>query len=224
MLIDFHTHSEREGDDILEVISIDPSRPRVAQWYTIGYHPWWIDGILSDAQLDVLKNSLEHDPHCLALGECGLDKLKGIDLKTQEKIFIQQIELANAMGAPMIIHCVRVYDTVLKLHRKMATTPWVVHGYRRHPILAKSIVERGIYLSIAPSQRMAASFVETLKWLPEDRFFVETDSETSMNIKQRYELLASIRNMDICKLENQMVENFKSFFAWKPLGWNELRY
>lgn len=218
MLIDFHTHSKRETDDVLEVVSIHPQRKEPSDWYTVGFHPWWVEGILSDAELDLLKEHLENDAFCLALGECGLDKLKGVDLKLQEAIFTQQIELANALNVPMIVHCVRVYDSILKLHRRLAKTPWAIHGYRRHSILAKSILNQGIYLSVAPSEKMADSFVETLKTLPLDRFFIETDSDTSMNIRQRYELFADIRNMKRSDLESQLLNNFKTFFEWKFHG------
>lgn len=218
MIIDFHTHSKRENDDILEVVSIHPKRKAPWDWYTLGHHPWWVERLLTDEELDFLKEKLKNDKYCLALGECGLDKLKGVDLGLQEQIFEQQIELANELNAPMIIHCVRVYDTVLRLFRKKAKTDWAVHGYRRHTILAKNIIDQGLYLSVAPSQNIPSSFVETLKSLPLDRFFIETDSDTSMNISERYDLLSSIKNIDICDLEMQMLENFKAFFKWKYRG------
>ncbi|NJN78827.1 MAG: hypothetical protein HC803_11320 [Saprospiraceae bacterium] len=218
MRIDFHTHSKRETDDIIEVVSIHSQKKEPWDWYTVGFHPWWINGLLTDAELDFLKEKLEQDAFCLGLGECGLDKLKGVDLQMQEAVFIQQIELANALNAPMIIHCVRVYDSVLKLYRRLAKTPWVIHGYRRHPILAKSIIDEGIYLSVAPSGKMTTSFVETLKYLPLDRFFIETDSETSLNIRQRYEVFSEVRGIEMNDLEEQLYHNFKTFFQWKYLG------
>jgi TatD DNase family protein len=218
LLIDLHTHSKRETDDILEVVSIHPNRNTPWDWYTLGFHPWWVDNILTDIELNYLKDKLINDKFCLGLGECGLDKLKGGDLKLQEAVFQQQIELANELNAPMIIHCVRVYDTVLKLHKKMAKTPWVVHGYRRHSILAKSILDQGIYLSVAPSKKMTPKFMKTLENLPLDQFFIETDSETSRNILERYEIFAAIRQLDLTTLETQLHENFKTFFKWKYLG------
>jgi TatD DNase family protein len=218
MLIDFHTHSKREKNDIIEVVSIHPQRKQPSDWYTIGFHPWWTDQLLTDKELDDLRTKLEQDVFCLGLGECGLDKLKGTDLKQQERIFTQQIELANEIHAPLIVHCVRVYDTVLKLHQRLAKTPWVVHGYLRHAILAKSIIDQGIYLSVAPSKKMAVSFEATLKYLPLDRFFIETDSDTSLNIKERYARFSDIRGIDINTLENQLFNNFKTFFQWKYLG------
>lgn len=218
MIIDFHTHSKREKDDILEVVSIHPNRKKPCNWYTIGYHPWWIGGQLSDEELDVLKDKLENDEYCLGLGECGLDKLKGVSLQAQEIAFIQQIELANELNAPVIVHCVRVYDTLLKLHKKYAKTPWVVHGYRRNKTLAKSILDKGIYLSVAPSDYMQPTFIEMLEQLPMTQFFIETDSDTSMKISDRYKLLASIKKLDICELEEQILTNFKTFFGWKYRG------
>lgn len=218
MIIDFHTHSKREAEEVLEVVSIHPHRKEAIDWYTIGFHPWWTMELLTDRALDFLKDRLENDGFCLALGECGLDKLKGVDLQRQEAIFRQQIELANAVNAPVIVHCVRLYDTVLKLHRTLAKTPWVIHGYRRHSILARSIVEQGIYISVAPSNKMTDSFIQTLQTLPLDRCFVETDSDTRLSIKERYELFAGLRRLTTDNLEEQLFNNFKTFFQWKYRG------
>ncbi|MFZ1455112.1 MAG: hypothetical protein WAT46_03660, partial [Saprospiraceae bacterium] len=53
--IDFHTHSEWNGPEILEVVSLDGSKLKAAQFYTIGYHPWWLTDILAEDQLLLLK-------------------------------------------------------------------------------------------------------------------------------------------------------------------------
>ena len=218
-IIDFHTHSKRESDHIIEVISIHPGRKEPDTWHTLGYHPWWTTQLLTDTQLELLAHQYQAHPKCLGIGECGLDKLKGVELPIQEAIFCQHIELANQLKAPLIVHCVRTYDRLLLLHKKKATTPWVIHGYLRNHTLAQTLLQAGFYLSVAPAAQITPVFKETLKHLPLHQFFLETDSDTSLNISQRYAIFAALREMEQQALQEQLFQNFKTFFAWKyPLG------
>lgn len=208
----------------MEIISVHPGRHEVNGWYTIGYHPWWTERILLPEEIDVLANQVKN-PTCLALGECGMDKIKGPPLSLQKKIFSQQIELANAWNCPVVVHCVRAFHEVLDVHTRLAKTPWVIHGFVRNFTLAKQVLDRGIYLSLAPAENMAVTFIETLKYVPLDRIFLETDSASTLNISQRYQIFAKLRHMQEEDLENQILENVSTFMAWKweniQIGLNE---
>lgn len=222
--IDFHTHSEWNGDDTLEVVSIDCNKMKQAKYYTIGYHPWWISGKLSVEQILILQNTYMNDPRCLGIGECGLEILKGMPIGVQEDVFLQQIDIANALNAPMVIHCVRAFDRVLHMKKTYGKTPWVIHGFVRNKILAKQVLDTGCYLSVAPSQKMAPTFYETLAYLPSDRFFIETDSDFSLDIKKRYAILAKLRNCKTDQLKDTIFSNFAKFYSekWKyHTGWKE---
>jgi TatD DNase family protein len=221
--IDFHTHRQRQDEKTMEVISQHGSKFNAANYYTIGFHPWWTLKKLNLDEYALLKEKYQNDSHCLGIGECGLDKLKGATYEIQEQIFIQHIELANELGAPLIVHCVRQYDQMLRLHRNLAKTDWAIHGYVRNQILARSIIDQGIYLSLAPSNQMKNSFIETLKWVPIDRIFLETDSETSHDIFERYRIFSVLRidlNGDELFLRQQLFSNFQKFFnkKWQYLN------
>ena len=76
---------------------------------------------------------LEH-PQVIALGECGLDALRGALLEEQERIFRHQIRLAEAYNKPVTLHIVRTFDRLLRLHKELhPTTQWTVHGFRGKP-------------------------------------------------------------------------------------------
>ncbi len=216
MYIDFHTHKPifEQQNDVLEVISAHEQLKYPDNYYTIGHHPWWQNEVLTTTQIDQLKLNLS-EPNCLAIGECGLDKLKGATKAIQEKVFFQHIELANRIGTPIIIHCVQQYDQILNFKKKYGQTPWVIHGYRRNKILAKSLIDAVISLSVSPFEKMNESFVELLKYIPLDKFFIETDSDYSLNIIQRYAIIADIKQMQIIDLQKSMIENFRTFFSWK---------
>jgi TatD DNase family protein len=223
MYIDFHTHKPLSDgqDSILEVISMHGQIKYENTFFTIGYHPWWSFDILNEVQVEVIKTALQNK-YCLGIGECGLDKLKGADASIQEALFLQHIHLANELDVPLIIHCVRQYDQVLKLRKKYGNTPWVIHGYRRNNQLAKSLIDQGIKLSVAPFAQMNQSFAECLQFLPCDAFFIETDSDYSHTIKERYTMMAEIKKMNIFDLQNQMIENFTNFFKWKKTNFTGL--
>lgn len=76
--IDFHTHSEWNGPEILEVVSLDGSKLKAAKFYTIGYHPWWLTDILSDDQLYYSKRAIIRIIFVLVSESAALTDLKGL--------------------------------------------------------------------------------------------------------------------------------------------------
>ena len=214
--IDFHTHSQiQDGDDVLEVVSIHPDKYKHATYYTIGYHPWWTLNILDDTQINIMRMHYLQNANCLGLGEFGLDKIKGNNLDVQEEIVIQQLLLANELNAPVVLHCVRAFDRLLRLAKNYKQTPWVVHGFVRNKTLAQQVIDAGIYLSIAPHNQMTATMQEMLAYLPEDRMFLETDSDFTLTIQQRYAIFADIKGLEISTIQTVLFENFKKFFSEK---------
>ncbi len=215
MYIDFHTHKPlySTNPNVLEVISMHKTVKYENEYFTVGHHPWWTNEALSEADLQQMETILA-DKYCLGIGECGLDKLKGATKEIQEEVFYQHIMLANKNNVPLIVHCVRQYDQVLNFKKKYGKTPWVIHGFRRNQQLAKSLIDQGIMLSVSPLRQMNESFVEMLQFLPADSYFLETDSEYSLTIMERYQLMADLKNIDLEQLKTQMKLNFDGFFDW----------
>ena len=141
--------------------------------------------------------------------------MKGATKEIQEEVFYQHIMLANKNNVPLIVHCVRQYDQVLNFKKKYGKTPWVIHGFRRNKQLAKSLIDQGIMLSVSPLRQMNESFVEMLQFLPADNYFLETDSEYSLTIMERYQLMADLKKINLDELKGQMKVNFDRFFRWK---------
>jgi len=216
MYIDFHTHKPLYSaeSNILEVISVHNTVKYENEYFTVGHHPWWTGQALSEVDLQNMETLLANK-YCLGIGECGLDKLKGATKEIQEEVFYQQIMLANKNNVPVIVHCVRQYDQALNFKKKYGKTPWVIHGFRRNQHLAKSLIDQGIMLSVSPIQQMNESFVEMLRFLPADSYFLETDSEYSLTIIERYQLMATLKNLDLEELKTQMRVNFDGFFGLK---------
>jgi TatD DNase family protein len=216
MIIDFHTHRIRQSPTIIEVVSLHHDQAdRPFRYHTRGFHPWWTDQNLTQEQLELLEKSFTQNDDCLGIGECGLDNLKGSNIELQEEIFVQQLLLANKLNAPIIVHCVRAFDRLLRLRKKYGQTQWVVHGFVRNKILAYQALDAGLYLSLAPHRTMALPFIETLQAIPLDRLFIETDSDPSLDIIERYRIFAELKSLSLHDLESQILTNFNLFFSTK---------
>lgn len=218
--IDHHTHRKRCLDDSIEVISLHNDQVRDADYFTMGFHPWWTENLLSVDELELLKHTYLNTNHCLAIGECGLDNLKGAELDLQEEIFKQQIMVANECNAPVVVHCVRAYDRIIRMRKKYGQTDWVIHGFVRNVVLANQLLDAGFYLSLAPHNEMKDSFIDTLKSAPLDRIFIETDSSTMHNISERYAIFAALRKLRLEDLQKILFTNFTKFYdrKWKYLN------
>lgn len=217
MFIDFHTHSLRNKSesDVLEILSIHAGEEKEKTYYTIGHHPWMTNAKLSDEELTVLKNRFLNDKFCLAIGEFGLDKLRGPSLEVQEDIVRQQLELAQNIQAPVIIHCVRQYDVLLKLKQEYEIPAWIIHGYYRNKVLAQQLIRQDFYLSFCCHQNAPQNFITACVEMPLDKMFLETDSYADVDIKKVYEYTASLKKIEIEELQDQILNNIKKvFYKW----------
>lgn len=215
--VDFHTHKavHRGEADVWEIVSMHENIKNDTDWLTLGYHPWWLHDVLDADALHALHLAIQSAPRCLAVGECGLDGLKGASKKIQEQNFEFQLQIAQNLNMPVIIHCVRQFDRLLQIRKAWRDTQWVIHGYRRNIILTRQLLDLGIQVSVSPFQEMNQSFIEMLNYLPIDRFFLETDSDHRIDIRGRYALMADLRKMDIFALRRQMYQNCSELFQWK---------
>ena len=216
MYIDFHTHKPiySNNSQVIEIVSAHKTVKYENEYYTIGHHPWWTEKPLNNDEINNLTQNLQNK-FCLGIGECGLDKLKGASKEIQEEVFYQQIQVANESNVPLIIHCVRQYDQILRFKKLYSKTPWVIHGFRRNQQLAKSLFDQGIQMSVSPFENMNQSFKEMLEYIPLNGFFIETDSDYSLNIKERYAIMAALKKVDEVHLQESMIKNLITFFKWK---------
>ncbi|MDE6310400.1 MAG: TatD family hydrolase [Muribaculaceae bacterium] len=162
-----HAHGIAPGPD--RVLSISPGDSMDPQgFYSIGIHPW--DTPAPPEKLEELERIASGDSRVVAIGECGLDKLRGAALPEQESAFEAQIVLAERLGLPLIIHCVRAQDRLLKLRRKHPSGRWIVHGFRGGAPAAQQLLDAGIDLSYCERYND-----EAFRITPPGRRFRETD-------------------------------------------------
>ena len=154
-------------------------------------------------------------PNVLAIGECGLDKLCHTDCDLQVNVFKQQIGLANKLDKPLIVHCVRAFDELIKIiDGQPPSVPVVVHGFNKKGSIAEALIGRGIYLSFgAAILKNGSPAADALKQMPADRCFLETDN-AEVPIYDIYRAAASIRQISEEAVILQVQQNFATVFKY----------
>ncbi len=162
-----HAHGLEPGAD--RVLSISPGEPMAPDgFYSMGIHPW--NTPASPEKLAELERTATEDTRVVAIGECGLDKLRGAPLAEQEALFEAQISLAERLGLPLVIHCVRAQDRLLRLRRLHPSGQWILHGFRGGASAARQLLDAGIDLSFGERYNE-----EAFRLTPPGRRFRETD-------------------------------------------------
>jgi TatD DNase family protein len=152
--------------------------PATGIWYCLGIHPWYV-GEHRQEDLDLLESILEQRPSgCLALGECGLDGLRG-DLDEQANWFRAQIRIARKFDLPLIIHSVTTHDQV---HALLRAERWkgraLVHGFSGSYEQAKKLVDLGCMIGVGGviTHDRARKTRNAIARLPASALVLETDA------------------------------------------------
>ncbi|MEG9500037.1 YchF/TatD family DNA exonuclease [Mannheimia indoligenes] len=121
------------------------------------------------------------DPKVVAIGETGLDYHYTPETKAlQQSLFVQQIEIANKLNKPLIIHSRSArQDTMDMLEQNNAEKcGGVLHCFTEDWTMAKRALDIGFYISISGiiTFRNAEELRDVVRKVPLDRLLVETDS------------------------------------------------
>lgn len=202
-ILDIHSHREyREA-----ITNRFPSSfaPKEAQLYSVGIHPW---NITPDyrKEWDLLLQ-IAGNEQVLAIGEAGLDKQIPLDMELQMEVFKCQIELAEQIRKPLIIHSVRTSNELIQLKKQYSPQmPWVIHGFRGNKNIAVALINEGFYLSFGEKYQ-----AEALKATPMNRIFVETD-ESVESIDNIYNKVAGELSLPDNQFRTQIRQNIKEAF------------
>jgi TatD DNase family protein len=161
-------------EDWPTVAGLSQEHPEIIPCF--GIHPWFIDQAQGDWLAD-LERRLASTRACV--GEIGLDKLaKDKDFSLQERVFSQQYALAEQLGRPAMIHCVKAWDRMLGyLKHKTSATPFLLHAYSGGAEMVNGLAKLGGYFSfdghLADPRR--SKLRKAFLAVPKDRLMFETD-------------------------------------------------
>ena len=200
---DFHHHDADRKSGIYN-LKFNEEIPEI--FFSAGIHPKSLsDGL--EKQLIWLQE-ISVAENCVAIGECGLDGLIDVDEESQEKAFLAQIEIANSVKKPLIIHCVKRFSQLLKF-RKMSKVPMIVHGFNKRKTIGDDLLKNGLCLSFGKSVLYNVNLQDFVKHLPIENLFLETDS-ADFEIKELYQKVADLRNMRLEDLSKKIKNNIKN--------------
>ena len=187
ILVDIHTHHPRAG-----VLS-----PTMA-----GIHPW-------DAEKGCMLPKFRE---CDIIGETGLDYAREVDKAAQERLFRAQLETAEKLHKPVVLHVVRAFEPTIKILTDYNIEGIVFHGFMGSEQQAKEALRRGYYLSFGERSLRSSKTRQAIVATPLDRLFCETDDNASLNIADIYTEVAEIKGVALAELERNIYENYKRLF------------
>ena len=207
MLLDFHTHRlDARG----ALISVDPRQfdPQAGRWYSVGYHPWNDVDRLMPNDWALLEQCARH-PQVLAIGETGMDTLRGCDIDIQAAAFLRHLQLAHTVGKPVVAHCVRTAQRLLDVRRQAGLTavPLAIHGMRSNQRVARLLLDGGCYLSYGPRFNPDA-----LAATPLDRLLIETDDNPTP-IDEVATLVAQALHLSPQQVKDTAIANLQTFLG-----------
>lgn len=215
--LNFHTHNFPPNTDeksIYNLLIQDIGRfdEVKGQWFSAGIHPWYAEAQHWQQQLGAVEQ-MAVDTNVIALGECGLDRGIALPLAAQLEIFDAQVQLAQRLRKPVIIHCVRAFNELLQWKKKAKpTVPLIIHGFNNNPETAQQLMAHDFYFSLGtPLLRPESNAAKVVKCLPLTRFFLENDDHDTP-IEKIYEAAAATLEISVDALKTQIWTNFAAVF------------
>ena len=222
------------GDNIInskKAIELASLFPEV--YCAIGVHPSDVESLDIEEVISQLKELYKTSNKIKAIGEIGLDKywVKDEEIITKQKeFFIRQIELANELKLPIIIHDREAHEDTLKILKEHPPLyGGVMHCFSGSVEYLKEILSLGLYIGLDGPVTYKNAIIpkEVAKVVPLDRLLVETDSpyltpvpyRGKINyphyVKNVIEEICRIRSINSREIENVTCENGKKLFGIK---------
>ena len=144
----------------------------------VGVHPHDVKD-LDDTAIDTLRTLATEN--VVAIGEIGLDYYyDNSPREVQKEWFKKQIELANELKLPIIIHDRDAHGDTFEIIKstKSPEIGCVLHCYSGNVELAREYVKMGCYISISGTVTFKNNkkTKEVVREIPLDRLLIETDS------------------------------------------------
>jgi TatD DNase family protein len=215
--LNFHTHNSSANPDeksiynlMIKGIEVLPKLEN--NWISVGIHPWYIDIENWELDLSKIKKWIDNE-QVMAIGECGLDRLAQVSIAQQLLVFEAQVKLAEQTQKPVIIHCVRAFNELIrwKIQNK-PIVPLVVHGFNNKQEVAQQLLAHGFYFSLGTAlMNPQSNASKVIKVTPIERLFLENDDRNAL-IETVYEAAANHLEITISELKNQIWANFATVF------------
>ena len=180
--------------------------------------------------IDEIEQLVTNNSNVVAIGEIGLDYYWEKDIERQDlqkKAFIKQIELANKLELPIVIHTREaVMDTLQILKENKVIKKGIFHCCPLNRELVKEALKLDFYISFAGpvTFKNSKNADEIIKMVPDNKMLIETDSpylspepfrgkrNDSSNVRYVAQKIADVKGMTLEKVADVTYENANRIF------------
>jgi TatD DNase family protein len=148
--------------------------------YSVGVHPLDTGHWHPDTPA-VLREAVMADDRVVAIGELGLDLYRARNLDEQLAQLVPQLDLAEEVDLPVIIHCrdaaVPMLELLRSRRREGRRLRGVMHCWSGTPEEMEGFLELGLFISFSGNVTYPSAHDThaCARLVPGDRFLVETD-------------------------------------------------
>jgi TatD DNase family protein len=179
-------------------------------------------------ELNKIRSLAKSSKKVVAIGEIGLDYHWDDNKEIQQEFFKEQINIANELDLPIIIHTRdAIDDTINILKNCKFNKKGVLHCCPFNRELVKHGLEAGFYIAFGGTSTFKSSknADEIINMVPLDKILIETDSpylapepvrgtrNDSRNLKYVVKKIASVRNMGEEEMAKITYENAQRLFG-----------
>ncbi len=157
-------------------LSVEYSERYPFVYAAVGMHPEDVP----DAPADYLEYIRRWAvlPKTVAIGEIGLDyHYEGYDPELQKRVFEEQLDLAEELDLPVVIHSRDATGDCMDILRRRGTVKGVMHCFSGSAETAAQVLSLGMNISFTGvlTFKNARKSIEALEAVPLDRLMLETD-------------------------------------------------
>lgn len=187
-MFDVHTHNKDVVNGIVSCGVYDNTDG--LKCLSMGIHPWNVSVLWEEELETMVRNCVSNEvsSRLAAIGEIGIDKVRGGSMQLQKDCFKAQLYVAEKLRKPVILHCVKAVSEVLACLKEVKfSQPVVFHGFRGRAPMARQLLVKGYYLSFGPnfnaeSLRLAYGV---------GQMYLETD-DSGVSIEKVYESASKV--------------------------------
>lgn len=198
----------------------------------VGVHPHEAAKV-NKGYIKELEDLAQH-PKVIGIGEIGLDFYYDFsDRKIQQKVFLEQLELAKSLNLPVVIHSRDAHQDTLDILKKSVPPKGLMHCYSGSLEMARELLKLGFYFSFGGviTFKNAKRPKEVASELPLDKVLLETDCpylspepyrgkrNDPTRIPVIAKKLAEFRHASAQEIEDIIYANFTRLFGARHLSY-----
>lgn len=185
---------------------------------SVGVHPWKADVAPWDDMEPLLRNAA-------VIGEIGLDNVWcTVDLEVQRAVFRRQLELAQALRKPVILHTKGMEHEILDTIRRYPNR-YLVHWYACAD-WQQDYMDLGCWFTVGPDVALDRDVARLAQAVPLDRLLIESDgvdgiawgqgttltpADYPAAMDRHLHTVAALRGLSLADLSAVLLQNLDTF-------------